>query len=153
MKTMTFDTPIKADPARTFAVFADFRAADQRVEGIKKLEVLTDGPIGKGTRFRETRIMFNREATEEMEITDFQPGRSYTVTCNSCGVAWNSTFKFEPDGQGTRVRLEMNCKPLTLFAKLMSPLGSLMAGSLRKCIEKDMTDLRTYIESESRKPN
>ncbi|MEK7756681.1 MAG: SRPBCC family protein [Planctomycetota bacterium] len=147
MAPMQFSTHVSADATRTFDVFSDLRSADQRVGGIRKLEVLTDGPVGKGTRFKETRIMFGREATETMEVSAFEPGKSYTVTCSSCGVAWSTTFRFTPDGGGTRVDLEMVCRPLTFFARLMSPLGSLMAGSMKKCVEADMADLRKYLET------
>jgi hypothetical protein len=147
MKPFHFVCQVGADPARTFEAFTDLRRADQRISGIRRLEVLTDGPIRKGTRFRETRIVFNREATEEMEVTDFQPGRSYAVACQSCGMAWSSTFRFSPEAGGTRVELEMNTRPITILARLMSPLGALMAGSVRKCVEQDMNDLRRYLES------
>ena len=147
MPTMSFSRTIQAPPGRTFDVFADFPNAPTRVAGIKRMEVLTDGPVGKGTKFRETRIMFGKEATETMEVTDFQPGRSYSVGCTSCGIEWASTFRFTPEGAGTRVDLELSTRPITFFAKLMSPLGALMAGSMKKVIEQDMTDLQKALES------
>lgn len=148
MISYQYEKRFRADPATTFSLFTDLRTADQRVSGIKKLEVLTDGPIRKGTRFRETRVMFNREATEEMEIADFQPGRSYTVVCDSCGARWTSRFEFHPDSAGTRVSLDLRCEAISFFAKLMSPLAGLFAKSVKKCIEQDMEDLRKAIESQ-----
>lgn len=147
MAEFRFSKLVKADLARTFDVFSDLRAVPQRIEGIKRLEVLTDGPMGVGTRFRETRMMFNREATEEMEVTDFQPGRSYTVCANSCGTAWTCTYRFQPESGGTRVDMEMICRPVTLFAKLMTPLSMLMSGPMKKMFEKDLDDLRRHLET------
>ena len=46
---------IEAPVEKVFALFTDFAKLDQRIDGIKKLELLTSGPIGKGTQFRETR--------------------------------------------------------------------------------------------------
>jgi hypothetical protein len=68
-------------------VFTDLDGAAERVDGIQKLEKLTDGPVGLGTRFRETRRMFRKEAAEEMEFTAFEPGRSYGVCCDACSRA------------------------------------------------------------------
>lgn len=144
---MNMKRRIAAEREGVFELFSDLRHAAGRIAGIKRLEVLTEGPIRKGTRFRETRVMFNREATEEMEIVDFQPGRSYTVQCLSCGVLWSSTFRFEAAGGETDVSLDMSCKPMTFFAKLMSPLGRLMAGGMKKCIEQDMEDLKKFAET------
>ena len=48
-----------------FEVAADFHnAAELNIQGIDSLEVLTDGPIGVGTRFRETRVMMGKSSTE-----------------------------------------------------------------------------------------
>ncbi|MBI5763500.1 MAG: SRPBCC family protein [Planctomycetes bacterium] len=147
MTQMQMTTHVKADPVKTFDAFADFPRAAEMVRGIKRVELLTNGPVGKGTRFKETRIMFGKEATETMEVSAFERGKLYTLSCTSCGVAWSSTFRFTPDAGGTRVDLEMVCKPLTFFAKLMSPLGKLMAGSMKKCIEGDINDVRTFVET------
>src|SRR5262245_42984417 len=98
MKTHTMSKHVNATPQRAFEIFADLRRATERIRGIKRVEILTEGPVGKGTRFRETRIMFGRECTETMEFTDYQPGRSYTVGCDSCGVVWAHTFRFLPNG-------------------------------------------------------
>lgn len=38
-------------------------------------------------------------------------------------------------------------KPLTFFARLMSPLGALMMGPMKKCLLGDLEDLRREIES------
>jgi uncharacterized protein YndB with AHSA1/START domain len=146
MPAITCTTTINAPPDRVFAVFADLRNADKNVKGIKKIEVLTDGPIGKGTRFRETRAMFGREQTETMEVTDFQPPRSYTVEANSCGCLCRSQFEFRPEGAGTAVQMNFQTTPLTFFAKLMSPLMGLMAKTCKKMIDRDFADLKALAE-------
>ena len=129
-----------------FAVFTDLDGAAERIRGIQKLEVLTEGPVGKGTRFRETRIMFRREATEEMEITDFRPNESYAIGAESCGCVYRTEFRFSPNGSGTQVQVEMDARPVSFLAKLMSPLGRLMAGSMKKCFDQDLDDLKAALE-------
>ena len=69
---LTVSKQISAPHQAVFEKFTDFAHVAENVRGIERMEILTDGPIGQGTRFRETRIMFNREATEEMEITDWE---------------------------------------------------------------------------------
>ena len=147
MATITVSKSIAAPSARVFELFADFENAAENVSGIKALELLNDGPVGVGTRFRETRVMFKKEAAEEMEVTAFEPDRSYTVACESCGCAYESRFDFVESGGGTEVTMTMNSRPLTFMAKLMSPLGALMAGTMKKCIDQDMEDLRAIAEA------
>ena len=131
----------------TYDEFTDFEHAADNVSGIERLEILTDGPVGKGTRFRETRIMFNREATEEMEITQWENGKSYTVEAESCGAHYSTKFTVEPQGASTLVRMDMQVRPLTMAARLMAPLGWLMKGAVKKCVEADMDDLKQGLET------
>ncbi len=100
-------------------VMADLENAADRIQAIVKLEVLTDGPVGQGTRFRETRIMFKREATEEMEITAWDPPNSYTTEGDGCGCHSTCVITCEPDGDGTKVTMSMSILPLSTFAKIM----------------------------------
>ena len=83
MSTLTTSKFVQAPPEATFDAFTDLRSAPDRIEAITALEVLGDGPVGVGTRFRETRVVFKREATEEMEITAFDRPNSYAVEAES----------------------------------------------------------------------
>jgi uncharacterized membrane protein len=144
---MTMDKRINAPVDRVFDVFTDLRSAPQRVRGIKALEVLTEGPVGKGTRFRETRVMWGKEATETMEFTEFRPNSMYAVEANSCGCHYRSEFHFRPDGGATDVRMTFGGTPLTTGAKIMSALmGWMVKGACRKAMDQDLEDLKAAAE-------
>lgn len=64
---------IAAPRAEVFEAFADLTNLANTVKAITQVELLTEGPIGVGTRFKETRVMFGKEASEIMEITQFKP--------------------------------------------------------------------------------
>lgn len=147
MARFTTTKNINASPDHVFEVFSDLRGAADRISAIKRMEVLTDGPVGVGTRFRETRIMFKREATEEMEVTTFVPGHHYTLHCESCGSTFDTVFRFTPDGSATRVDVEFQCRTVSFFAKIMSPLSSLMMGWCMKAFDKDLEELKKAIEN------
>jgi len=133
---------VHAPLARVWDVFTDIPRAPERVSGIERVEVLTPGPFVQGFRWRETRIMFKREATEELAVSSCEPRRSYSVVCDSCGCRWTTTFAFEPQGEAaTRVEQTTVVKPLTLGAKLMAPLGWLMLGTLRRRLTHDLREL------------
>ena len=94
--------------------------------------------------------MFGKEATETMEITDFQPGSSYTTEAASCGCRYKSTLDFLPAGKGTRVVFTMTSTPVAFFAKVMMPLmGVMMKGAMKKCMLADFQDLGSVAESET----
>lgn len=139
--TKYFDAP----PAVAFEYATNLEKAAERIEGIQKLEVLTEGPVGVGTRFRETRVMFKREATEEMEITKFSPPTSYEVEATSHGCHYHTIFTFTPKGEGTEVELVFNAHALTMTAKIMSFVMAPLMRSAMKCIGQDLDDLARAI--------
>lgn len=133
-----------------FKRLTDFADAPRVVRGIQSLELLTPDPVGEGTRFRETRVMFGREATEELEVTRWQPPRLYTVSTNSHGAQYHSTFTLEesPSG-GTDVHLEFEAIPQTLAAKVMSVVMRPMMGKVVQECAKDLDDMATAAEAEA----
>lgn len=148
--TVTSNIEIYRPPEDVFALFADIPSNAEHISAVERIEMLTDGPVGVGTRFRETRIMFKREATEEMEITAFDPPRGMTLSAESCGARYTSNFRFEPTDAGTRVTIEFTAEPQTFMAKMMSPMMKMMAGKLRACFETDMAELKAVAESSGR---
>ena len=119
----------------------------ERISGIESVELLTDGPVGLGTKFRETRIMFGRQATEEMEITGFDAPRSYTTQASSHGCHYVTKMTFEPNGSGTDIQMSFNAEPQTVLAKTMAVMMKPMIGKMRDIVSKDMDELKAAIEA------
>jgi hypothetical protein len=117
-----------------------------RIKGIKRLEMLTPGPIRSSVRFRETRQMHGHDATEEMEITYFDPPRMYAVSCRSCGCLITTTFRFDPAPEGTRVTAEIVAQAQSWFTKLLFPLRKMLIGMIQKCVTQDVLDLKQMLE-------
>jgi len=85
MANFTIKTHFESPLEVTFELISDFEHAAEHIHAIRQLEVLTPGPVGVGTRFRETHKMFGKESSEEMEVTTFNAPHGYTVECDSCG--------------------------------------------------------------------
>ncbi len=146
---VTASTTVSAPRSEVFAVFADIEHAAERIAGITKLEILSETKSGLGLRWRETRTMFGKEATEEMEMTVFEEPTRYVVEAESHGTHYTSTFEFGDGASGScDVSFSFEGKPLSIAAKLFTPLGYLFKGSMRKMLLKDMTDLKSFIEGE-----
>ncbi len=139
-------THIEAPVETVFEKATDFARAAEKISGIEKMEMLTDGPVGKGARFRETRVMFGREAIEEMEVVEFSPPDRYALGCENHGCRYHSEFHFSPRGSGTDVAMTFEATPLTLGAKIMSFLMRPMMKSVATHCAKDLEDLKASIE-------
>ena len=133
-------------PEQVFQILSDFPNAAENISGIQRTEMLTDGPVGLGTEFRETRVFMKKEATEEMEVVGWDPPRSYTLGADTCGCDFVTKVSLQPDGEGTRVSMDFESTPRTLGAKLMAPFGALMMGAMRKCLLQDLTDAQATLE-------
>lgn len=153
MGLLTLSIHVDAPPERVFAAATDIPRAAERIRGITGIRMQTDGPVGVGTVWRETRVMFGKEHTETLEITAFDPPRSYSVGCDSCGVLWDSRFEFVPENGGTRVDLVMRSTPRTLWARVMGAVTTpLFRKALMRCIAEDLEDIKRHAEGAAPEP-
>lgn len=145
---------INAPPDRVFAVFTDLRHAADHIDAIEAVEVLTDGPFGEGTRWKETRRIGGRSTSETMTITAVDSPRSYTAEARSCGALYTSTFTFEPTGTGTKVAMSFAGRPTHLLGKLfLITLGALMRNTIKNMVAKDMDNLARVCEADGQGPS
>lgn len=148
MKPITVSKTIAADPARVFEIMSDFEHAPERISAITKVEMHTEGPTRLGTRFTEWRTMFGKEASETMEVSAFEPGRSYTLAAESHGSRYTTTMRALPDNGGTRVECEFSAEPQTAIAKVMGVvMGPMLRNMCCKAFDQDFEDLRTVAEA------
>lgn len=151
MTRLVVTETIAAPPDWVFALATDLAGAADRIDGIESLEVLTGGAFGVGTRWRETRQMFGKPSTEEMEVTAFEPDRYYTTEAASHGCRYVSRFMCEPIGDSTRASLFFEGHPATLGARvmviLMAPLNWLMRRQVRRLLAEDLAGLRRAAEA------
>lgn len=136
------DAPIEA----VFARASDFAHAADFISAITRVEMLTPGPPGVGTRFRETRTMFGREATETMEVVEFESPRRYVLGATSCGSRFRSEMALAPRDGGTDLTLTVEVTPLTWFASVLGLLMRPMMKAMSKSCAKDLNDIKTAIE-------
>jgi len=147
MSTITVSTNVSKPVDEVFAVFTDLEKLVERIPAITALEVLSEGPFGEGTRWRETRLMFKKKATEEMSVSDFDPPNRYTVVAESHGMRYSTVFLFVPEGDGTNVSWAFTGTALTFGAKIMAPIFNLlMTGTMKKCMRGDLEALRDVCE-------
>tara|TARA_Y100001933_G_scaffold70615_1_gene71969 strand:+ start:912 stop:1373 length:462 start_codon:yes stop_codon:yes gene_type:complete len=149
MASITVEKHINAPIETVFAKASDVRNWAEQVEAITKIEVHADGPVGNGTRFTETRVMWGKEASETMTFADFDPPNGFTLLASSHGTDYVSTHRFEPEGDGTKMTLRFESTPRTLGAKLMGVMFAFMKKSVCGMLEKDMDDLASACETDA----
>lgn len=142
MKPLLCTHRSSAVPDRVWAIASDFARGADRIKAITRIEMLTPGPVGVGTRFREWR---GRHEVD-MEIVAWSPPRSYSLRGFAMGTEFTSEIRCVPDGSGTRIEMEIQVRPQTVGAKLLSPLLALMSRMMVKSCAKDLVDIAVAAE-------
>jgi carbon monoxide dehydrogenase subunit G len=140
-----------ADPADVWAVVTDLEGSVDTLSGVTAIERL-DGSDGfeVGTRWRETRAMFGREASEELVVTAVEPGRSYTVAADNRGTHYTSVLSVEPTDAGARIRMTFGAEQAGRLGRLMArTVGRAFESATRKALEQDLADIAAAAEERS----
>ncbi|MFN8125888.1 MAG: SRPBCC family protein [Candidatus Nanopelagicales bacterium] len=139
-----------ATPEAVWAILTDLdRFAD--AADIEAIERLDDGTgFDVGTRWRETRRMFGRSATEDMGVTAIEPGRSYRVEAESRGTHYRSVVSVAPHDGGSRLTMSFQASGQNLVSKVMgATLGRLFTPMVKQALGKDLEAVARSAERSS----
>lgn len=136
---------IDAAPEVVFSIVSDISNYSEAVPHLVRVEFLTDQRVGVGARFRETRVMRGREATTEIEVTEFVANERVRMVSDEGGTIWDTVFTVTPlgDGGGARLDMVMDARPYRILSRLMAPL---IKGVVAKAIAADMDAVKAYCE-------
>ena len=149
MGSMNLSIRIDASPEVVFAVVSDVENSPDRIDWYERVDMLTDGPVRVGTKWRETRRMNNKQSVEEWEMTALESPNYFTAYCDSQGYDVEWTMRVDPDGEGSRLTLDMTTKPRTFIGKLLTPVEWLLSSMCKKMVRKDLESTKAYIEQSS----
>lgn len=146
MTTVLVSNEVKAPVAQVFGAFTDIESGAKHVSAIKGIEMLTAGPFGLGTRWRETREVLGRLDSAEMEVTSYEHNRAYTITHHKAGARIDARFTFEPTEAGTKVGIEFTLDGHGLPPGLLTPVSWALEGKIRDALKQDLDDLKKALE-------
>ncbi|MGF1605187.1 MAG: SRPBCC family protein [Rhodothalassiaceae bacterium] len=137
---------VQASPDAVFTIVADIPGRADRLRAIRTVEMLSDKPVGQGTHWRETRVLFGSASTEEMTITSFDPPHAFQVESESYGTHYTIRYEVTPMDAGARIRISFAAKPLTMSAMMALPLAWFMRRTTRKMLRWDLDQLADQAE-------
>lgn len=140
-----------ASPAAVWSVVTDLAGSAATLSGVTSVERLDDGDaFAVGTRWRETRVLFGKEATEELVVTDVDEGRSYTVEADNRGTHYTSQLFVEPTDGGSTVRMTFGAEQSGRVGRLLArTIGKAFEGATRQMLEQDLVDIAAAAEARS----
>ena len=140
---------VRAPRKVVWDVVTDIPNATKTIKAIEKIEVLDKPAQGiVGLKWRETRTMFGKKATEVMWITGAAEASHYDTRAESHGAVYTTRIALADAPEGTRLTMEFRGEPQTMGAKLLNVLfGTLMKGSVQKALQKDLEDIKAAAEA------
>ena len=133
---------IAASPQMIFDFMIEPANSHKVMHNVTNNEWITDGPVGVGSRFRETRLMNGKEATSEIEITTYEPPHRYSATSTMSGITATYHYTLAPEREGTRIDLTAEVSAGGV-KKLMVPI---VVGVMKKQDGDHLQNLKKAIE-------
>lgn len=121
-RSVVIDRPL--DEVFDFA--SDIANASKFMPSVTKIEMLTEGGMKPGARFKETRGINGKERAAVIEIVDHQRPTVHAARAGMMGMQATYTFRFFPEGAGTRVELEAGVKGNFLWWLFLGMMARMM---------------------------
>jgi uncharacterized membrane protein len=139
---------IEGSKEKVWNVITDIANSPKTISGIEKVDVLEKPAQGLvGLKWEETRVMFGREATEIMWITDVIENESYKTRAESHGAVYVTDLTLSGQNGKTQLTMTFSSEPQTLSAKLMSAItGRLFRKSTEEALMQDLLDIKAAVE-------
>ncbi len=150
MTNITVSREIAAQADVLWRIMTDIDGFEETISAIESVEKLSNGTeFDIGTKWRETRTMFGKQATEVMWVTEIDPGRSYVVNAESHGSKDTTAMSVTPEGNDScEVTMNFGAEPFGTMAKAMTvTIGRFFEKATRKAFAQDLDDIAAVAEA------
>ena len=139
---------IKGRKEDVWHAITDIEGSVERISAIESIDILEKPASGiLGLKWKETRTMFGKEATEIMWITDAKENEYYQTRAESHGALYISRLEIEEAGEETKLTMGFEGEAQSLGAKIMSFLtGFMFKGATEKALKQDLIDIKAFVE-------
>jgi len=100
------DVYIDASVETVFKVASDFNNSVFIMDNVVGIELLTEGPVQKGTKVKELRDVRGRTIESILVFTEYVANQKYSVTSENNGIFIEYHYSFHPQESGTVVNFE-----------------------------------------------
>ncbi len=147
---MKVSTQIKINNTKekVWEVISDIENSVHVITGITDIEIMN--PAGEdlvGLKWKETRMMFGKEAKEVMWITHSKTHEYYQTRAESHGAVYVSRLSIAEEKDGVILEMSFEGQSTSLMAKIMNGVfGSFMKKSMLKALDVDLQDIKRASE-------
>jgi uncharacterized protein YndB with AHSA1/START domain len=137
---------IQRPAEEVFAFLADFEKVPMWNYAIEDTRKMSAGPVGVGTRYRQSRTIPAR-TTEEFEVTVFQPASRLAIRGDIGPFRATVSYELEAVAGVTRLVNAVELEPAQARLKLLAPLA---APKIKAAVAQNLDKLRLVLEARPR---
>jgi uncharacterized protein YndB with AHSA1/START domain len=147
-RTITAQRHIPASVERVWAVLTNLDTWSDTLGAVISVERQDPtAEFGLGTRWNETRKFSKRTGTDQMQVTAFDSGRTFTVEADNPGVRYATTYTVAAEGDGSSLKIDFSITPHKRQGLLAQFVGELGMRVVRKSLARDLGDIAKAAES------
>jgi hypothetical protein len=142
---------VAAQPIDAFTIVTNVADWPGIISSIKRIEVLTPGPLRAGTRLREQRTLFGRNRAQELEIAAIERPRRLRLWADDPDLAYELDHMIDAIfGGGCRITLAFRTRPVSQVGRAAQPfMAPFMEITLRDELEQDLSDLAAAVSRQA----
>jgi uncharacterized protein YndB with AHSA1/START domain len=137
--TVTIQKPAE----EIFAFLADFENIPMWNYAIEETRKASAGPVGVGTRYRQTRSVPSR-STEDFEVTVFEPASRLAIQGQIGPFQATISYVLEAKAGETTLVNSVELHPSQVMSKLLAPLAT---ARIEAAVAHNLGQLRMILES------
>lgn len=146
---VTAEIKINSTKEKVWQVISDIENSVNVISGIIKIEILNpSGDNLVGLKWKETRLMYGKEADETMWVTHAEQNCYYQTRAESHGAIYRTRLKITEEDEGVTLRMSFDGQAVSLMAKIMNIIfGGVMKKSMVKALNEDLEDIKKAVEA------
>jgi carbon monoxide dehydrogenase subunit G len=134
---------IDRSPADVFSYLTDVERMPEWQSSA--LEARAEGEMAVGTQITEIRNFLGRRAESTLEVSEYEPGRRFSLRVLSGPLPFEVRHALAPDGEGTRLDWVAEAET-SRFPKLAVRM---MAGTVERQFKADLERLKHVLEGDA----
>ncbi|MFQ5522033.1 MAG: SRPBCC family protein [Acidimicrobiia bacterium] len=148
MPSMEVSEIVERPVAEVWAYIEDPRNETEWQSAARERELLDDGEIGKGTRYRGVDGFLGRRLTFVWEVTEYDPEDRLVIQATEGPMETQFAFELTPVDGGTKVTYggEAENGFGGLFGRLLDPV---VTGIFQRESQNDLAKLKAILEANS----
>lgn len=135
--TVVVDRPV----SEVYDYLSDLERVPEWNWAIAHTRRITPGPVGVGTRYRQTRTV-PRPATEMLAVTGLEPNRSIEIEGTLADLPARLRYDIEPLGEATAITNRVQLETSGALQLVSSVLFRRISGA----VASNLNDLKTRLE-------